>query len=371
VLEQKVWIVTSSPMYPNLYVFLIAPPGVGKSRIMSKSRELLEKLPDPVIAPTSINSSTLLDHMLNCKRSIINPPNPAIEYHTCIVHVSEFGTFMDKFDDALVARITAFFNVEPFGEQRRGNGGSKKLIARPQLNMLVGSTPSNLMKFMPEGAWDQGFTSRILFIYSNDKIILDDFAEEERRDDTDLTHDLSIINAITGQFRVTDDYRSAVNNWRALGEPPKITHPRLLHYAARRREHLYRLSMVAAIDRSNTLLLTKDDFNVAMGWMVEAEEVMPEMFVGVSTSSDASAMDEIAHFVLSRNLSGKGVAAGEIVAYARKKLPAHAVLRVIELMEMSGMLVVVSTSRHGVKSYAAPIPKAQLPRNPHPEGDVQ
>jgi len=36
--------------------------------------------------------------------------------------------------------------------------------------------------------------------------------------------------------------------------------------------------MVAAVDRSDTLLLTKDDFNRAMGWLLEAEMNMPDIF---------------------------------------------------------------------------------------------
>src|SRR5882757_1192693 len=70
-LEQKVWITTSSPMYPNLYVGMIAQPGVGKTRIISEAGKLLQQLPEPYLAPTSINSSSLVDHLVECKRIII------------------------------------------------------------------------------------------------------------------------------------------------------------------------------------------------------------------------------------------------------------------------------------------------------------
>ena len=77
----------------------------------------------------------------------------------------------------------------------------------------------------------------------------------------DLAHDLEIINQTDRAIEVTQDYRDAVNNWRALGEQPVPSHPKLIHYVTRRRTHLYKLSMVSAIDRSNALILTKDDFN--------------------------------------------------------------------------------------------------------------
>jgi len=73
VLEQKVWITTSSPMYPNLYTFLVAPPGGGKSRAIDLAHDLLHTLPDPYVAPTSINAASIIDHLLECKRIIIQP----------------------------------------------------------------------------------------------------------------------------------------------------------------------------------------------------------------------------------------------------------------------------------------------------------
>src|SRR5208282_2930904 len=84
-LEQKVWLMTSSAMYPNLYTGLIGQPGVGKSRILGEASKLLHKLPDPFVAPTSINSSSLVDHLLECKRTIINMPNAPLEYNSMII----------------------------------------------------------------------------------------------------------------------------------------------------------------------------------------------------------------------------------------------------------------------------------------------
>ena len=66
-----------------------------------------------------------------------------------------------------MALLTEFYNVRPYGQRRRGQGGLKIDIERPQLNMLVGTTPSNLMKFMPDDAWGMGFASRILFVLMN------------------------------------------------------------------------------------------------------------------------------------------------------------------------------------------------------------
>ena len=348
-LEQKVWITTSSPMYANLYTFLIAPPGGGKSRVIDLAHDLLHTLPDPYIAPTSINAASIIDHLLECKRIILSHGAAAVEYNAMSILVGEFGTFMSSYDDDLMAILTDFYNVRPYGQRRRG-GNLKIKIERPMLNMLVGSTPSNLMRFMPENAWGQGFASRILFIFSDEKERIDDFATKKTELSQALINDLGIINTLTGQFSVTEEYRTAVNNWRELDEniPPKPTHPRLQHYCSRRKEHLYRLSMVSAIDRGNALLLTKEDFNRAMSWLIEAEQDMPKIFQNTTESSDSVIMDETVHMIQTK---GGVIEEGTLIRYLRQRVPSHAVMRVVEIMERSGLIIEVSRTRFGVRSF--------------------
>jgi hypothetical protein len=350
VLEQKVFLMTTSPVYPNLYTFLVAPPGGGKSRAIDLARDLITALPDPFIAPTSVNAASIIDHIKECKRVLLDLPNPPIEYNSMSILVGEFGTFMSQYDDDLMAILTEFYNVRPYSQRRRGNQLHIP-IDRPQLNMLIGTTPSNLMKFMPENAWGQGFASRILFIYPPDgKDIVDDFAPRQLTITTDLIHDLGVINTIGGQFSVSDHYRNDVNQWRESDEniPPKPTHPRLLHYNSRRKEHLYRLSMVSAIDRGNATILDHEDFVRALGWLIEAEQFMPKIFEA-GASPDSQVMDEV--FVLIKKAGTMGE--GQLIRYIRQRVPAYAVTKIVEVMVQAGMIVELNRNRLGLRTFKA------------------
>ena len=100
--------------------------------------------------------------------------------------------------------------------------------------------------------------------------------------------------------------------------------------------------MVAAVDKSNSLFLTKEDFNRAMGWLLQAEETMPDIFKAGAIASDSLAMDEIYHYIL---IAGKSVPEHRIVNFARERVPAHSVMRVLEIMERSGMIQAVSLDK--------------------------
>lgn len=350
-LEQKVWVTTTRPLYPNLYVGIIGHPGVGKTRTIRESRALYQALAEPHLAPVSLTFASLVDSLVKSKRMLIRLPDAPLEYNSMFICADELGAFISKYDEEMIAGLSAFYDPDQYSQGRRKWGDEILKIKSPQINMLAGSTPANLLRFMPEGAWDQGFTSRLILVFSDERIVGDDFNGKAEIDTTNIEHDLKIINNLCGQFSVTEDYRNCVNNWRSLGEPPIPNHPKLIHYVTRRRTHLYKLSMVAAIDRSNALILTRADFNQALNWLVEAETHMAEIFKAGVKGADGSAMDEIYHFV-QINDKGQGISEQRIVRFASERVPFHSILRIIEIMEKSGRIGCVKIDkRDGSRSY--------------------
>jgi hypothetical protein len=345
-LEQKVWLQTSSHLFPNLYTTLIGHPGTGKTRSIRAVRSYLHEVPDFHFAPTSLTAASLVDALAASKRTFIQLPDPPMEYNTLAIVADELGSFMHKYDHEMVAVLSSFYDPDPYGQDRRGKE-IKIRIKSPQLSILAGSTPSNLMQFVPETAWDQGFMSRMILVYSDERIIGDDFIHESKPLDKDLLHDIKLINSMSGKYTVSDEYRAAVNAWRQNNEElpdiPRPSHPKLNHYNSRRRVHLYKLSMVAAAERSNGLRLTADDFNRAMGWLVEAEHFMPDIFTASSGGLDSQVMEEAMFFCQSLAQLGKMVPEPKLVEFISKRLPAHSVMRVVDNMIRSGMVEIMGT----------------------------
>lgn len=330
------WVKTFRPLYPNLYVFLIAHPGVGKTRTIMEAKHYVQQLPEFHLAPISMTFASLVDSLVKAKRSLIQPDGDLIEYNTMFICADELGTFISKYDNEMCDGLSHFYDPNPYQQVRRTSDINIK-IKSPQINLFCGSTPQNLTALLPEKAWGQGFTSRMIMVFSDERIIGDDFAAQIETHSEDLQADLEIINTLTGQFEVTEGYQEAVNNWRQLGEKPVPNHPKLIHYATRRRAHLYKLSMIAAIDRSNTLIITVDDFNRAMGWMLEAEKHMVEIFKAGATNADGQAMDETFHFIMV-NDKGHGVPEHKILRFACDRLPLQSARRIVEVMESSGQI---------------------------------
>lgn len=356
-MEQKVYVRSGGEhLHPNVYCALVAHPGVGKTRCVHAAKAYYLETPEPLVAPTSMSASSMIDAVAKSKRHMIRLPEGPMEYNTLYITADELSAFMHKYDEEAIGTMSAFYDPKPYGQTRRGNDINIK-IKRPQLNLIVGTTPSNLLKYMPESAWEQGFTSRIIMVFSDERTIGDDFADHDDALNPDLVHDLNAISGLVGEFKVTSEYRATVKAWRDLGEPPVPNHPKLLHYATRRRVHLYKLSMVSAIDRSDVLVLTKDDFNRAMTWMTDAENTMPDIFKAGAGNADGKAMDEIYHYVMINGVRG-AVPERKIINFAKDLVPLHSIERVVKTMESAGMIVATKMDRRtGQRLYKAVTPE--------------
>ncbi len=246
VLEQRVWLQTSSALYANLYMMIIGEPGTGKTRTLRVAKRLMLGVPEFAIAPTSMTFPALVDVMDLAKRTIAVPGTDEVqEYNSIYICAEELGAFIHKWDEEMIKGLSAFYDVDPYAQNRRTNDIKIK-IDRPQVSMLCACTPQDLLKLMPDVAWGQGFTSRTIMVYSGERIIVDDFVKRPQPKLGDLTYDLNIIHNLCGEFHVTAEYARCVNTWISQGEPPIPKHPKLLHYISRRKVNIYKLSMVSA-----------------------------------------------------------------------------------------------------------------------------
>src|SRR5258706_6408772 len=106
--------------------------------------------------------------------------------------------------------MSSDYTPQLLAKPRRTDGLNIK-IKSPQLNLIVGTTPSNLLHYLPEVAWEQGFCSRFIMVFSDERTIGDDFADVDTSLNLDLIHDLKSISGLVGQFKVTTQFKDAVN----------------------------------------------------------------------------------------------------------------------------------------------------------------
>lgn len=350
-LERKVWVKTYGTFFPNLYIYLVGEAGIGKTVPISKAREFISELKELPLGATSMTMASLVDKLVGAKRTIVEMNRPALEFNSMYIIADELSAFMHKWETDIVAGLTTFYDSVHYSQVRRTMGVDVK-IERPILNILCGSTPSNLIRTTPDSAWEQGYMSRVILIFSRDRRVVDLFGTQFRDKPPELVHDLKIIASLYGEFGYSKEFGEILHEWRLAGCPPEPTHPKLKGYVSRRVGHLIKLTMVSCVDRGSSMLLEAVDFQRALGWLREAEDWMPEIFQSGAPGLDAQAMDEIHHFI---KTAGKaGVHEQKVMHFARLHVQySHNMVAVLQVMERSGMIKVNSVDKDGLRVFAA------------------
>lgn len=346
-LERKVWVRTAgSDLFPNLYVLLVSPPGVGKSESIWRSADLIGRLSNHHVAPSSVSSASLIDSLDEASRHIQRPAGsvPAVVgFNALYVASSELGVLLpgSGYDAEFMSTLTDLYDAKAYTQKRRTRNLAIE-IKKPLLNILAGTQPAYLRNTFPEGAWDQGFASRMIMVYSGEQPEIDIFGEEQPWADVSknlLTH-LKKIGQLYGQMQFTESAKNILRNWFKEGAPPKPDAPKLVGYNARRVLHTLKLCQVASANVRTDLIIDEAETLCAIDWLIEAEHYMPEIFKAMTQTSHSRLIEDTWYFLRQAYIKGKKqpVPAPRIINFLSAQTPAHNVARVLEMMEAGGLL---------------------------------
>lgn len=358
-LERKVWIKTAKGvLYPNQFLFLIGPAGVGKSLCTALSYELLTSIRTPEspiwIAPTSVTKASLADALNKAERRIVKLDQipPITAFNSLQVIANELGVFLPAWDGDFMSTLTDLWDNGRYHETRR----TSKIeinIPNAQLNILSATTPAYLNSLLPEGAWEFGFMSRVINIYSGETEYTDIFAELDH-DGVGwkaLVADLKDIYSMWGEFSITDEVKETINSWARQGYRPRPDHPKLVHYNTRRLAHLLKLCIIASAASSSDRQITLEHYAEALDWLIEAESFMPDIFKALKTGGDQRAMEECWHFAYQHFMKKKEpVPEYLLVTFLGERVPAHSVDRILDVM-VRGQLLTKKFMNSGQQGY--------------------
>jgi hypothetical protein len=347
VCERKVWLTTAKgKLYPNQYILLVGGAGIGKSLCTSIVYDLLNEIRTPEtpfhIAPTSVTKASLIDALQDAERRIIRPMEipSVISFNSLSIVPNEFGVFLPSWEGDFMSALTDLWDCKNYSETRRTSKININ-IPHSQLNLFSATTPVYLNNLLPEGAWEQGFMSRMMIVFSGEVIYtnLFDLLETDSAAWADLVHDLKEIYKVYGEVQVTDEAKEAINEWSKAGGPPIPDHPKLSSYCARRAAHVLKLCIIAALASDSEKIVTIDHFAEAIDWLTQLEFYMPDVFKSMKTGGDGRAIEECWHFAYQVFLKTKApVPEHRIVQFLQERVPVHNITRLLDVMERSKLL---------------------------------
>jgi hypothetical protein len=347
IVERRVWMRTGPTnfLFPNLFVFLVGPPGVGKTQAMMPASNLVRKAQITRIAPNDVTKQSLLDVLGETPSILTIPPATIIDYHALYLMIRELSNFMSQYDLALAGILTDLFDCPPENDERKRTNKAGKAIVKPTLSMIAGTATKNLGRTISGDLWGQGFMARVILIHSAEKRLVDIFSYDEDNADIavhdgippTLVHELQQIASMKGPMRWEADAQLAFNTWVAKDCAPAPTHGKLIEYNTRRWLHVTKLSMISALSNGDK---TVDlwDFHRAKKWLEDAEKGIPEIFKEMASHSDGEVLRELHRHAWAVYSVKKIVSYEDLAEFLHTRVASRDLDRMIQTAEGVGLL---------------------------------
>ena len=292
-------------IYPNLFIMLLARPGVGKSLVVNPIQQLWTDTLLLNVGSQTTTSAAIIDQI---KRSRSERTLGGTTYNTsCLLFASsEFGSLTSSYDQTLFSRLSDIYDgrVDYKSETR---GGGEIILDAPLVHILIGVQPQFLATMLPETAWQQGFMARFHLIYSEEITELTfeqmffptEIIKEKDKLHVEIVRQLKRICHFHGQFTWHPEAAQQLFQWKREGMPPVPTHPRLETYSTRRFIHCCKLCMIIAAS-SFRLEITLSDFLSAQQILLNSEQNLADIFNSMNQSSEGEKIEQIYHWLITK-----------------------------------------------------------------------
>jgi hypothetical protein len=227
-------------LFPNFFTILVAGSArCRKSTAIKIGTDLLQAVPTTKV----ISGKTTPERFIK----EIEPVGAAAPLNI-LVHSSELSVFLTKqqYGEPMIHVLTDLFDCPESWPYRTKNKGDN-FLRNVFLCIIAATTPDGVSKGIPPSALEEGFASRVLFIFRGDtdrRNAIPELTNEEKDLREELVAILSRIGEMEGEFTLEPEARKFFIEWYDTIGP----HPdkRLEGFQGRKHDHLLRLSMVFA-----------------------------------------------------------------------------------------------------------------------------
>ncbi len=355
-LERRVWTnINGSILYPNLFILLIGPPGTGKSMAIKEAATLWASTGKLTVGPNAMTKAAFVDQLSGKPKTYLYEGKTVI-YNSLLIAAQEFGTLLPENDTKFLNVLNDIFDCNKIFEDSTRGGGLIR-VDRPHLNLIGGTQPMYLGDLLPESAYGQGFTSRIIMVYSGHRVIKDMFKSSGRDAELEkaLRQDLRIVAGLIGGFEWTVEAKEIIEEWNRTSEKDAPSHMKLQNYNTRRVVHAAKLAMTIAVIHKDRLLVNAEDIIEARKQLILAESFMPEIFKEMTSGSDAADLSEFHRFVFGycERKGVEGIPEHILIHRMSQKIPVNRISYFLETMISGKMLESIGLNLSGQRKFKA------------------
>ena len=252
-------------LFPNLFVVLVA--GAAKCRkstainlgvVSPDGERLFENIPTTKVVSGKITPEKFIREIADAQTTTDSNGHSSLMCPAILVHSSELSVFLTKqsYGEPLIHILTDLYDCPKVWENKTKNKGIDRL-EDVFMSILAATTPDGVAKGIPPSALNEGFASRVIWVFEDDTNRENALPELTTRQ-SDLAKILKGMleqrAALEGEFTLSPEAKQAYKIWyhHHINTPPPDKF--LEGVWARKHDHLLRLGMILAGNYMQTVI---------------------------------------------------------------------------------------------------------------------
>lgn len=357
VLKKKVWINRGVfKVYPNQYIVLVGPPGVGKGTAIHPAHAFIKDfkpslsnyLSDRITAPKIIEK--LAQGFQT--QAVINGVITAGLESTAVLMATELSTFLGS-SDWMTSFLCDTWDRNEFEYDTKNKGSSH--IKDMCVSLIGACVPDFIRKINGKQnsneAINGGFTARTIFVFANakSKKLAWPIALENTKNGPTLIaalrYDLEqIAHNLHGEFGFDQEAQYLWGTWYNKNRSDDMDSEVVQHFKSRIDVHVLKVAMCFSAAAGDSRVIDRWSLSTAITLVESVLGTLDMTFRGVGESSLAEATAKIQTFIERKGVTTKG----EIVANNHRHATPEDIDRILSLLCQIGQ---VTSYTRGMKLY--------------------
>lgn len=320
--------------YPNMYIVLVGPSGkCRKGTAMTTGVWFLRQM-GVTLAAEAITREALIQELAGTQ-DIAVIDGKQVLHASLTIYSQELTVFLGYNNLQLLSDITDWYDCrDPWIYRTKGSGTDT--IAGVWVNLIGATTPSLVREALPRDAIGGGLSSRIIFVYEEDRdkdIPFPFYTEEQKKLRQTLLEDLAEISTLNGGFKVAENFMDPYMTWYLhQAKNPRFVDPNFDGYVQRRPNHVMKLCMILSAAQREDMVITGDIFQQAVNLLERTEINMPKVFSGYGSSPYAEVMHRIMGYIATVGETTEGDLLRTFYSDITDQRQLHAMLTVMKQM---------------------------------------
>ena len=343
-------------LYPNMFIVLVGPPGVGKGASMNILEQMItDTKPNQVVNTLSdrITAERIIERISDGWSTAPQLKNMQLVLgkndHNCLLFSSEIRVLLGA-SDWMLEFLEEAWSKTTYEYQTKNKGNVA--IDNMCCSLLAASVPDFLRNVNREAHMviTGGFSSRCLFIYAENPSKDLPFPEPLKKNlkskalYDNLVLDLQEIGTLRGEFVIDTGARLRFEAFLRLNRAAssKDDSEAVANFRARIKAHILKLAMIFSVSRDNSLHISDMDMVNAIAEIQKILVSLTKLFRGAGEGMDAAVTARVQDFIEKYGRVSKK----EIFKALHRHLNSPEALdRILYVLETIGYCTVVNSNK--------------------------